>query len=65
MLLIDFGGYLKAVNIGGNTPLHVAASKNSDLCIKCLLKRGANRNILLIKHHQRLQKLMDLQTLLK
>jgi hypothetical protein len=37
---------MKATNIAGNTPLHVAASRNSIRCVESLLKRGANRSVL-------------------
>lgn len=42
-LLIDFGANLHAVNVGGNTPLHVSASRNSKESTKWLLLRGADQ----------------------
>lgn len=44
-LLIDFGANIHLQNIGGNTPLHVAASRNSKESTKCLLLRNADTNI--------------------
>ena len=41
-LLLDFGANMHAVNVGGNTPLHVAASRNSKESTKWLLTRGSN-----------------------
>ncbi|KAI8895150.1 hypothetical protein BC833DRAFT_510069, partial [Globomyces pollinis-pini] len=41
-LLIDFGSNIHAANVGGNTPLHVAASRNSKESTKWLLMRGAD-----------------------
>jgi ankyrin repeat protein len=41
-LLLDAGANLNAVNVGGNTPLHVAASRNSKESAKWLLLRGSD-----------------------
>jgi ankyrin repeat protein len=41
-LLLDFGANLNATNVGGNTPLHVAASRNSKESAKWLLLRGSD-----------------------
>ncbi|KAJ3364746.1 SH3 and multiple ankyrin repeat domains protein 2 [Kappamyces sp. JEL0680] len=41
-LLIDFGANLHHVNVGGNTPLHVAASRSCKESTKWLLMRGAD-----------------------
>ncbi|KAJ3391021.1 SH3 and multiple ankyrin repeat domains protein 2 [Lobulomyces angularis] len=45
-LLIDFGANINALNISGNTPLHVAATRNARNCAKWLLIRGCNRELL-------------------
>jgi ankyrin repeat protein len=44
-LLLDFGADVNAKNVGGNTPLHVAATRNSKESVKWLLKRGARIDI--------------------
>ena len=41
-LLIDFGANMDQVNVGGNTPLHVAASRSCKESTKWLLIRGAD-----------------------
>lgn len=41
-LLIDFGANMDQVNVGGNTPLHVAASRSCKESTKWLLLRGAD-----------------------
>ena len=45
-ILIDFGANMNAKNISGNTPLHVAATRNSMECVKYLLLRGADKTML-------------------
>jgi ankyrin repeat protein len=45
-LLIDFGADMNHVNVGGNTPLHVAASRTSKETTKWLLLRGADQKAL-------------------
>ncbi|KAL2916907.1 hypothetical protein HK105_203686 [Polyrhizophydium stewartii] len=42
-MLIDFGANMHAVNVAGNTSLHVAATRNSKESTKWLLMRGADR----------------------
>jgi hypothetical protein len=41
-LLLDFGADVNNQNVGGNTPLHVAATRNSKESAKWLLRRGAD-----------------------
>ncbi|KAI8616033.1 ankyrin repeat-containing domain protein [Chytriomyces sp. MP71] len=44
-LLIDFGRLnLEAVNVAGNTPLHLTATRNAVVSARKLLIRGADRN---------------------
>ena len=42
-LLIDFGANMNQVNVGGNTPLHVAASRSCKESTRWLLLRGADQ----------------------
>jgi ankyrin repeat protein len=43
-LLIDFGANMEHENVAGNSPLHVAASRNCKESTKWLLTRGADKN---------------------
>jgi ankyrin repeat protein len=42
-LLADHGANLDAINVAGNTPLHIAATRNAVECAKWLLMRGCDR----------------------
>ena len=45
LLLIDYGANMDVQNNAGNTPLHVAATKNAVPCAEKLLIRGCDRSI--------------------
>lgn len=45
-LLTDFGADINCQNQLGNTPLHLAATRNAKGCVRWLLMRGANTEIL-------------------
>ncbi|CAF3616590.1 unnamed protein product [Rotaria sp. Silwood1] len=43
--LLFYRADMNAINIGGNTPLHICAATNQEACARVLLYRGADTNI--------------------
>jgi len=44
-ILLEYCADLNRQSLTGNTPLHIAATRNAKECVKWLLTRGADRSI--------------------